>query len=330
MRLATCPTCSATYEAVGPFGLAGLDKEARYKKLHCRCGTSASSFRRIVDLGSAACGEAEYERVVVPSFLACFDEWYAATSADEEVYVAKGLPWHAVGELAYPLGLSYDVVADWLGSSAPEFRSAVAAGSSMDQVQAYVLLFVVRLVGYAEAKLGVERGDMTAGRWVGTWLQEPRESLGGRPPSEFLCTPSRREAVAELLQAELYDSRSASKARPVMPKPDLAAAQHDFPRALEGVVAGAQPKLVGRLIGGRFYAGPTAGEVEVRYEACRALTRVLLEYADGKQQELAAIGRPNFLRQVRKMLPAKVDDFSTAELDWVVAQVDEALQSRQA
>lgn len=210
MKLASCPTCLATYEAVGPSGLAELDMEARFKKLHCRCGASSSRFRRVVDIGPGHCGEADYERVVVPSFLGCFREWYDATSADEALYTAEGLPWHVVGELAYPLGLSYDVLAEWLGSSAAEFRSAVAAGRSMDQVQAFELLFVVRLVGFAEASMGAAPGAMEPGRWVGAWLGEPRESLGWRPPSEFLCTPTRRELISDLLQGDLYNLGSAS------------------------------------------------------------------------------------------------------------------------
>lgn len=99
----------------------------------------------------------------------------------------------------------------------------------------------------------------------------------------------------------------------------------DFPRPGMAGVSGAQPKLVGRMVHGRFVEGWTDEELRTRYEACRDLAEQLSEYAKRKRAEMAELPLRGFLRRLRTGVERKRWDVDAEELAWVMTRVAVAM-----
>ena len=106
---------------------------------------------------------------------------------------------------------------------------------------------------------------------------------------------------------------------------DPAAVPDDFPRAIPGSLSGAQPKLSGRLVDGRFVEGLTDEELRARYEACSDLAGQLMDYAKRKRAQLADLPLREFLRQLRASVVKKRWDIDADELTWVMGLVAVAM-----
>lgn len=102
----------------------------------------------------------------------------------------------------------------------------------------------------------------------------------------------------------------------------------DFPRRADGALAGMQPKLAGRLIGGKFVVGETAEELIERYDACRDLAEQVTANARRKRLQYADLTLREFLRRLRKGVVAKGWDLEAEELDWLMRQVAVGLGGR--
>ncbi len=99
----------------------------------------------------------------------------------------------------------------------------------------------------------------------------------------------------------------------------------DFPRPGVASVGGVQPKLVGRMVQGRFVEGWTDVELLTRYEACRDLAEQLIEYAKRKRVQMVELPLREFLRRLRAGVLKKRWDVDPDELTWVMARVSEAM-----
>jgi hypothetical protein len=99
----------------------------------------------------------------------------------------------------------------------------------------------------------------------------------------------------------------------------------DFPRPGMAGVSGAQPKLVGRMIHGRFVEGWTDEELLTRYEVCRNLAEQLTEYAKRKRAQMAELPLKEFLRRLRAGVVKKRWDIAAEELTWVMGRVAVAM-----
>lgn len=104
----------------------------------------------------------------------------------------------------------------------------------------------------------------------------------------------------------------------------------DFPReTLVGSVPGAQPKLLVRLVNGRYVNGLTDEEWLERYECCEDLAQQCATYCTRKVAENLALTQELCLANVRKGFALKVDsgewDFSEAEQDWVMKRARQIL-----
>lgn len=99
----------------------------------------------------------------------------------------------------------------------------------------------------------------------------------------------------------------------------------DFPRLGLAAVSGAQPKLAGRMLHGRFVEGMTEQELLTRYEACRDLTEQLVEYAKRKRVQMSEMPLKEFLRRLRAGVVMKRWDITAEELTWVMGCVAVAL-----
>lgn len=99
----------------------------------------------------------------------------------------------------------------------------------------------------------------------------------------------------------------------------------DFPRCGVASVGGAQPKLVGRIVQGRFVEGWTDEELLTRYEGCRDLAEQLVEYARRKRVQMAELPLREFLRRMRAGVLKKRWDVDPDELTWVMRRVAEAM-----
>lgn len=110
--------------------------------------------------------------------------------------------------------------------------------------------------------------------------------------------------------------------------PDVGQVPPDFPRRADGALAGVQPKLAARLIGGKVVVGETAEELVGRYEACRDLAEQVTESARRKRPQYADLTLREFLRRLRKGVVAKGWDLDPQELDWLMRQVAVGLGGR--
>lgn len=99
----------------------------------------------------------------------------------------------------------------------------------------------------------------------------------------------------------------------------------DFPRPGPAAVSGAQPKIPGRMVDGRFVEGLTEAELQARYEVCRDLAEQLTAYAKHKRVQLAELPLREFLRRLRAGVVKKRWDVESEELDWVMRRVTEAM-----
>lgn len=105
----------------------------------------------------------------------------------------------------------------------------------------------------------------------------------------------------------------------------------DFPREQPArVVTGAQPKLVVRLIEGRYYAGLTEEELRERYDLCEDLAHQLAGYAARKMAEHGWL-LDDAMSRVEKSVTRKVSmrrwEFSPAEITWTMRRAHELLSS---
>lgn len=110
--------------------------------------------------------------------------------------------------------------------------------------------------------------------------------------------------------------------------PDVGQVPPDFPRRTDGALAGVQPKLAGRLIGGMVVVGETAEELIERYDACRDLAEQVTQSARRKRAKYADLTLREFLRRLRKGVVAKGWDLDAQELDWLMRQVAVGLGGR--
>jgi hypothetical protein len=100
----------------------------------------------------------------------------------------------------------------------------------------------------------------------------------------------------------------------------------DFPREpLRGSVTGAQPKLLGRMVDGKFIVGLTDTELDDRYGICEDLVQQLSVYCACKQRENPDWSREFALERTAKGIEQKCRtgewDFSTAERDWMMTKI---------
>ena len=98
----------------------------------------------------------------------------------------------------------------------------------------------------------------------------------------------------------------------------------DFPReTLAGSVAGANPKLLLRKVGDRYFAGLTPDELYKRYDACEDVAQQLAVYTQRKidtegwgfdeAQHRVEMGVQNKVR-------AGTWDFSSTEIAWLMSR----------
>lgn len=96
-----------------------------------------------------------------------------------------------------------------------------------------------------------------------------------------------------------------------------------------GGVAGAQPKLLVRKVGDRYFSGMTNDERQERYEICTDLAQQLISYCKLKQIEKPEWSIEDVLIKTSKGLRSKNWDFSEAEIVWMIERVAQELHSTQ-
>jgi len=98
----------------------------------------------------------------------------------------------------------------------------------------------------------------------------------------------------------------------------------DFPRdPFPASLAGAQPKLAGRLIDGKFVVGLTEEERAGRYKACQDLVDQLVAYCHRKAIECPARSSDDLLDWVARGARNKQVAWRLGgpEIEWVIEQV---------
>lgn len=100
----------------------------------------------------------------------------------------------------------------------------------------------------------------------------------------------------------------------------------DFPRSPgPGAVAGAQPKVLLRQVGGAFVSGWTKEDLAIRYDVCADFVIQLASYGRRKLEAHPAWGRAGLERRLTAGIRAKSWGFTEAEISWMVRHACEGL-----
>lgn len=202
MRVTLCPNCKTIHQAVSPAGLTEMLEETVYARLHCSlCETHSLEFRQCTEAPALGEGEFGYPAIIAAQFDHRFAQWAEAASGDLVLCARAGLPFVQVVMLARALHLDGITLGAWVGIDGEEIPTGLREGRWVDPLQAEVLLFVAHLIGCIEVAVSTAGRPLAsdAGAWMGSWLQRPNGALDGRLPSDFLCTPSRRQVLSDLI-----------------------------------------------------------------------------------------------------------------------------------
>jgi len=106
----------------------------------------------------------------------------------------------------------------------------------------------------------------------------------------------------------------------------LADIPEGFPRGpAPGAVAGAQPKVLLRQVGGRFVSGWTEEELVTRYDVCADFVTQLAEYGRRKLDANPQWGRAGLEIRLAAGIRAKAWGFTEAEIAWMVQRACEGM-----
>jgi hypothetical protein len=95
----------------------------------------------------------------------------------------------------------------------------------------------------------------------------------------------------------------------------------DFPRdVLPASLSGAQPKLAGRLIEGKFIVGQTDDERYERWDICEGLAQQLVAKARKDAAKYPHHSREVTLQRIRRAIEGK-GWVSAVEADWLMKQL---------
>lgn len=104
---------------------------------------------------------------------------------------------------------------------------------------------------------------------------------------------------------------------------------NDFPRdPWPAAVAGVQPKVATRIIGGKYVVGLTPEERALRYDNCADLVEQLVAYCTRKLNADPSLKLDEYLPRVEQASATKGWDVSSLEMAWIFGKVRQALQSK--
>jgi len=95
----------------------------------------------------------------------------------------------------------------------------------------------------------------------------------------------------------------------------------DFPLPVIGAVPGVQPKLLVRLVDGRYINDAVTEEAQERYQLCADLVVQLVSYAKRKHAEHPDWPRAELRAKIAGGLQRKNWGLSHAEIQWIVGRV---------
>lgn len=98
-------------------------------------------------------------------------------------------------------------------------------------------------------------------------------------------------------------------------------APSEFPWKTPPVVSGAQPKLTGRLIDGKFVVGETAEERDARWDYYEDLAQQLVAPALKDVKKHPENAHEKTLRRVRNTVADKDWVEGKAEMDWLIERL---------
>ncbi|MCV2352634.1 hypothetical protein LNV09_00510 [Paucibacter sp. B2R-40] len=105
-------------------------------------------------------------------------------------------------------------------------------------------------------------------------------------------------------------------------QPKSIAIPDDFPREPPvGSVSGVQPKILVRLIDGKYVSGRTEEEIAERFDNCRDLVDQLFVYCKRKLSESPELLIDALLPKVKNAVIEKSWDVTAAELNWIMSKL---------
>ncbi len=115
----------------------------------------------------------------------------------------SGVKGSVVKQFSAKLGLPAARVFEILRIPKATVEKKAAGDEMLTGSSGYAAIGLVKLLGIAQGivanSTAPEARGFDTGKWLGRWIELPQPALGGRPPADFLDTPSGAELVARLL-----------------------------------------------------------------------------------------------------------------------------------
>jgi putative toxin-antitoxin system antitoxin component (TIGR02293 family) len=110
-----------------------------------------------------------------------------------------------IKDLAAHMHMPASRMFETLGLPKATAERKAAEGKPVTGSGGHAAIAMAKLLGIAQEILADSTAPEAAGfddaRWLGAWIERPQPSLGGRPPADFLGTPTGFEVVARLLRS---------------------------------------------------------------------------------------------------------------------------------
>ncbi len=116
----------------------------------------------------------------------------------------KGVSYQYVSALNKAIGISATELQQILKIPSATYKKKMSAKELFAGTSGQAVVGVLDLINKVEEALDPQNPDVrnfNVEKWIGEWIRKPQPSLGGRPPSEFLDTPSGREEVKKVIGA---------------------------------------------------------------------------------------------------------------------------------
>lgn len=123
----------------------------------------------------------------------------------ERVHIEReGVPYFVLIDLSKAMGASATDAQELFGIPSATYKKKVAEKKPFGGTAGQSVVGMLDLINKVEELLDPEHPEaqgFNTERWIGEWIYRPQPALGGKPPAEFIDTPSGREEVMRLLGA---------------------------------------------------------------------------------------------------------------------------------
>lgn len=136
-----------------------------------------------------------------PGIQELYSKIYKASTFERIDLVRSGLPAFVVQNISDSMEIPRDVLYAKIGVARATITRKISLEKRLSPDESERVIGLAQLIGQAKSiveESGTSR-DFDAARWIGSWIEQPNEALGGRTPADYMDTSEGRALVSELL-----------------------------------------------------------------------------------------------------------------------------------